>query len=55
VKTRELAFLEGKNELVFECKKPKSKLRKWPKTHPFCSIELEKRLKHVFGSSWEDS
>jgi hypothetical protein len=39
LKAKELAFSEAKNKLVFECNKPKSKPRKWPKTHLFCGIE----------------
>jgi hypothetical protein len=39
LKAKDLAFSEAKNELVFECNKPKSKPKKWPKTHLFCGIE----------------
>jgi hypothetical protein len=42
LKTKELAFLGAKNELVFWPNELKSKLRKWPKTHLLCGFEPRK-------------
>jgi hypothetical protein len=45
LKIQDLAFLDAKNELVFECKKGQTNSKKRPKTHQLCGIEPE------FGSS----
>jgi hypothetical protein len=55
LKAKELAFFRAENELVFTCKKGQTNSKKRPKNHTLRGIELEKRLKYVFGSPWEDS
>jgi hypothetical protein len=42
LQTKELMFLEAKNELVFECKKGQTNSKKWPKNHFFASSERKR-------------
>jgi hypothetical protein len=39
LKTKDLAFFEAKNKLVFERKKAKTNSKKGPKNRPYCGIE----------------
>jgi hypothetical protein len=41
LQTKDLAFSEAKNELVFERKKAKSNPKRGPKNHFLCGIEPE--------------
>jgi hypothetical protein len=41
LRTKDLAFSEAQNELVFECKKGQSNPKKWPKNRLLYGIVLE--------------